>query len=404
MNTQKFYHNEFIVFSILFFVTFAFLLYAISNLSISYYEADIFYNKNNLISFIVNISCQIFGQNDYSLRIPFIFLHFINCILLYKLSKFILKRRFDRVLSVMLYMGLPGVLTSAIMINSASIIIFFTLLILYFEATNRKFMLFLAILLSFFADKSFYILYFCIFLYAFYYKKKELSILSLSFFILSIIFYEIGTQGKPKNFFLDTFGVFAATFSPIVFILFIYAIYRIWVKDSKNLLWFVVSGTFILSILFSLRQKLELDSVLPYCVIATPLILRTVLNSYRIRLPKFRKFHKFVILITTLFLVFSSLTIVFNNILYANIFKNSPHKHFIYKFDIAKELSNKLKKNGINAIKCSDEKLQLRLKFYGIENGEKLLITQDKNENFDKSIEIYKFGILVDKFFIYNIF
>lgn len=404
MKNQKIYHNEIFVISLLFVVSFGFLLFAISNLSISFYEADILYNEKSLTSLVANLSCKFFGYNDFALRIPFIFIHFANCILLYKISKFMLKRRFDRVLSLILYMCLPGVLTSAIVVNPAGIVIFITLLILYFESTNLQIPLFITLFISLFVDKSFSIFYICLFLYAAYYRKKELAIASILLFVSSVIFYEVGTSGKPRGYFLDTIGIYAAAFSPAVLFIFIYTIYRIWLKDRKNLLWFVVSGTFCLSLIFSLRQKLELGSLLPFCVISAPLMVRVFLNSYRIRLPEFRKPHKISAVIAILFLLISANLIIFNQIFYQVLFKDKPQKHFIFKYDIIKDLSLKLKKQGIYGVDCQNYETQLRLKFYGIEKNPNLMLFEDEVDFYDSKIEVRKFGNLVDEFYIKKAF
>ena len=404
MKNQKIYHNEIFVISLLFAVSFGFLLYAISNLSISFYEADILYNQKNLTSLVANLSCKFFGYNDFALRIPFIFIHFANCILLYKVSKFMLKRRFDRILALILYMCLPGVLTSAIVVNPAGIVIFITLLILYFESKNLQIPLFFTLLISLFVDKSFNIFYICLFMYAAYYHKKELAILAILLFIASAMLYEIDISGKPRGYFLDTLGIYAAAFSPAVLFIFIYTIYRIWLKDRKNLLWFVVTGTFCLSLIFSLRQKLELQSLLPFCVISAPLLLRVFLNSYRIRLPQFRKPHKISAVIAVIFLLISANLIIFNQIFYPILFKDKAQKHFIFKYDIIKDLSKELKKLGILGVDCDNYETQLRLKFYEIGKNSNFYLFEDEISEFDYRIEVRKFGNLADEFYIKKAF
>ena len=122
---KKLYQNEIFIISIMCLFQGIFLLYAISNLSISYYEAEIFYEKKSLVSLIANLSCEIFGRNDYALRVPFILIHFANAAMIYKISKFILKRRFDRVVATALFMALPASMSSAILLNPAGIIVFF---------------------------------------------------------------------------------------------------------------------------------------------------------------------------------------------------------------------------------------------------------------------------------------
>ena len=84
-------------------IDFCFLSYAISTISISYYEADAFYNSSKISAVLARLSVGIFGQNDYALRLPFVICHIFSVALLYKVSKQILKRKFDRVVSVIAF-------------------------------------------------------------------------------------------------------------------------------------------------------------------------------------------------------------------------------------------------------------------------------------------------------------
>lgn len=400
MKNEKFYHNEYIVLPILCAFEALFLIYSISNLSISFYEAEIFYESDSLVGVITRAFAKLFGQNDYAVRAPFIILHFINCILLYKVSKYLLKRRFDCVISVMLYMILPGTLASSILVNMAGIIIFFTLLLIFFEEKNLKIPFYITLFITAFIDKSFFILYFCFFIYAFFYKKTFMAIVSIGLFAFMISFYNLGFEGKPKDYFLDTLGIFAATFSPVVFLFFVYTIYRIWLKDSKNLLFFIATTTFCATLFLSIRQKTALEMILPYCIISTPLIIRAFFNSYRVRLPAFRKAHKFFAILALSVLFISSALIIFNQSLYMIFFSQKPQKHFIYKYDVAKDLAKSLQDININCVNSGDEELNLRLKFYGINKCEKVEISQKFIENFDKTIEISKYNVRIAKFYV----
>lgn len=400
MTSRKFYHNEVIVLAILCLANGIFLLYALSNLSISYYEARIFYDEKNLVSVIVNLSCQIFGQNDYALRVPFILIHFANVVLLYRISKTMLKRKFDRVICVMLYMCLPGVMASAILVSPAGIVIFFTLLMVYFNENGQKPAFYITLVVSILVDKSFAVLYLSMLFYAIFYRRKPLAILSIVLFVLTIIFYDFDVEGKPKGFFLDTIGVFAAVFSPFLFLFFIYTIYRIWVKERKTLLWFMAVSSFCLSALLSLRQRLELEVFLPYCVISAPLIIRMFFNSYRVRLPQFRKIHKFAATFAVGFLLLNSMVIIFNQALYPIFFKEKPQRHFVYKYDIAKELAANLEAKNILNINVPDDKLAIRLKFYGIGYGGQHTLYDYRPGIYMDEIKIKKYDINIAQFYI----
>ncbi|MBN7289167.1 MULTISPECIES: glycosyltransferase family 39 protein [Campylobacter] len=373
----------------------AFLLYCVSQLSISYYEASIFFEKNSAIGYIVRASCAIFGQNDFALRAPMVIFHVLSVILLYKISKFYLKLEFDRVVAVVLFILLPGTLASAIVVNNAGLCIMLTLLALYLFHTDRKILFYPLFCAIFFIDGDFLMLYLAFFIYAMYRKNAPLAWVSALLFLLSLYVFGFDTSGRPSGHFVDTFGVFAAVFSPFVFVFFVYTLYRIWIKEKKELLWFICISSFCFCMVVSIRQRIELEEFLPFCIIATPLMVRMFFSSYRVRLPQFRKKYKIFTGLVVVFLGINWLCLVFNPIFY--IFLNEPARHFAYKFHVAKELAGEIKAAGYQDINVENQRLGLRLKFYGVNVSSKsqnLLVSSDKNAKF----KIEKFGKEIAKF------
>ena len=378
-------------------IDFVFLLYAANSLSISYNEAEIFFQKHSLLGYILKLSAHFFGQNDLAVRGVMIFFHIASVVLMYKVSKFYIKLEFDRIVAVLLFVLLPGTLASALIINNAGICITLALLCIYLFHIKKKILFSLFFCLAFFIDGDFLIFYAGFFIFALYKRKPPLAWLSAILFLLTLYFFGFETNGRPSGHFIDTFGIFAAVFSPFVFIFFVYTIYRIWVKEKKDLLWFIAICSFCFCMIVSVRQRLELEQFLPFCVIATPLMVRVFFNSYRVRLPKFRKGHKICTGLVMLFLVFNWSAIIFNQIFY--IFLNDPTKHLTYKFDVAKELADKLKEAGVQDIATDDTRLALRLKFYGIKTksySKNLLSSADLDEKSKFSIE--KMGKVVANF------
>ena len=378
-------------------IDFVFLLYAANSLSISYNEAEIFFQKHSLLGYILKLSAHFFGQNDLAVRGVMIFFHIASVVLMYKVSKFYIKLEFDRIIAVLLFVLLPGTLASALIINNAGICITLALLCIYLFHIKKKILFSLFFCLAFFIDGDFLIFYAGFFIFALYKRKPPLAWLSAILFLLTLYFFGFETNGRPSGHFIDTFGIFAAVFSPFVFIFFVYTIYRIWVKEKKDLLWFIAICSFCFCMIVSVRQRLELEQFLPFCVIATPLMVRIFFNSYRVRLPKFRKGHKICTGLVMLFLVFNWSVIIFNQIFY--LFLNDPTKHLTYKFDVAKELADKLKEAGVRDIATEDTRLALRLKFYGIKTksySKNLLVSADLDEKSKFSIE--KMGKVVANF------
>ena len=373
----------------------AFLFYAVNSLSISYKEAEIFFEKTSLLGYILKASVHLFGQNDFALRAVMIAFHIISVILMYKVSKFYIKLEFDRLIAVLLFVLLPGTIASALIVNNAGICIALALFCIYLFHIRSKILFIAFFCLSFFIDGDFLIFYVGFFIFALYRRKPPLAWLSAILFLLTLYFFGFDTNGRPSGHFIDTFGIFAAVFSPFIFIFFVYTIYRIWVKEKKDLLWFIAICSFCFCMIASVRQRLELEQFLPFCVIATPLMVRLFFNSYRVRLPKFRKGYKICTISVMLFLTLNWAAIVFNQIFY--LFLEDPTKHFVYKFDVAKELANKLKAAGIEEVTTDNERLALRLKFYGINSGYKnLLVSADLDERSKFSIE--KMGKVVANF------
>lgn len=378
-------------------IDFVFLLYAANSLSISYNEAEIFFQKHSLLGYILKLSAHFFGQNDLAVRGVMIFFHIASVVLMYKVSKFYIKLEFDRIIAVLLFVLLPGTLASALIINNAGICITLALLCIYLFHIKKKILFSLFFCLAFFIDGDFLIFYAGFFIFALYKRKPPLAWLSAILFLLTLYFFGFETNGRPSGHFIDTFGIFAAVFSPFVFIFFVYTIYRIWVKEKKDLLWFIAICSFCFCMIVSVRQRLELEQFLPFCVIATPLMVRVFFNSYRVRLPKFRKGHKICTSLVMLFLICNWSAIIFNQVFY--IFLSDPAKHLTYKFDVAKELADKLKEAGVQDIATDDTRLALRLKFYGIKTksySKNLLSSADLDEKSKFSIE--KMGKVVANF------
>lgn len=369
------------------------LSYGISTLSISAYEAQIYFNEQSLTAFLARFGTRILGQNDFGLRAPFVLLHFISAVLLYFYALKITKTPKDALFSLILFLLLPGTVASALCVNESSIVICLSLLILcaYEYGFTKSF--YALLIIALFVDKSFGILFLSLFFFALYRKKTPLLLLTLALFAACVGLYEFDFTGKPKGYFLDTLGVFAAAFSPLVFVYYFYIIYRLAFKRQKPMLWFIMTTSFLFCLIFSMRQRLYLEEFLPFCVISTPLLVRSLMSSYRIRLPNLRLKYNIFIECAMIFLLACYGAIIFNTFLYA--FMSKPSSHFAYNYHIAKELALKLKERGIKRVK-TDKELQLRLKFYGIEEGKSLSLERvskrkwaDFTINLGKNDEFY---------------
>ncbi len=351
-------------------------VYDVSNISISYKEALIYFCDSSFLHYLVRFSTSLFGENDYALRLPFLLFHIGNIFLIYEVGKHFVKKNSDALFSAFIYTLLPGVDSGAVLVNSVTIVVFFTLVFILFYIKGFKYTSYLVLLVSIFIDNSFFILYISLIIYSFYNKDRALFILNLFLIIVYFFIYGFEIGGKPSGYFLDIFGAYALIFSPFLFLYFFYALYRILIKEKKDILWFISFTALVLSLLFSFRQRIHIEDYAAFVVIGTPLMIRVFFASYRIRLKEFRKVHKAAFIFVFSFLILNFLILHFNKFIF--LFLKNPSEHFAKKFYFAKELSESLKKIGIYQINCEDEQLCLRLKFYGIKEGGKFLISSKK--------------------------
>jgi hypothetical protein len=369
------------------------LLFLVDTYSISFKEANIYFSEEiNILSLITNFSTTIFGQNDYALRVPFILFYAGSAVLLYLLTDDYFKCERDRLISIAIFMLLPGVNSAALLINESIIVIFGTLLYLYLYKIREK-EHYILLVLFLFIDNSFAILFLALFFYSLRKKDEMLLVSSLLLFGLSMTLYGFDVHGAPKGYLLDTFAIYATIFSPVLFIYFFYSLYRIGIKWEKDLYWYISMTALGLSLVFSLRQKIAIDDFAPFVVIAVPLMVRLFIHSLRVRLGEFRSTHYLILRVSLGVLILSFLFLVFNKTLY--LFIEKPSTHIANEHYIAKELAIYLKNRNINNISIYDYKMALRLKFYGIGYDKNILLSNRQIKKDDTTIKImYKHKVI----------
>jgi len=325
-----------------------------------------------LINNILDIFFSIFGKNDFALRLPGIITGFTSVLLFYKLTEFYLKKEKDRFYAALIFMLIPGMIISSLIVNKSVYIIFLTLLFVYLYKTN-KFISYIFLAFPVVLDYSFISLYFALIFYSVYKRDNLLLILSLIFLAVNANYFNYDIGGKPKGHFLDLFGTYFLIFSPFVFIYFLFSMYKGLLDNKRDIIFFIAFFTFIISIILSFRQRIKIDDYAPYTLIYIVYMVKYYLNSYRVRLPQFRKTYKtlFVFLFVSLFLF--DLALFFNR--YTPARKLSGSYYFI------KPLIYELKKRNIKYIYSQDKRFLKILEFYGLKGGNEYKIEYKKREN-----------------------
>ena len=365
------------------------LFKADNSLSISYKEALNVFVNNSVLSIISKLSISIFGQNDIALRLPFIVFYASSVLLMYKLTENYFRYEKDRFIAICIFMILPGVISASLLVNSAIMVIFFTLLYLYMYQKNAKHS-YLLLVFFLFVDNSFAILYLALFFYSFKNQDKKLMYFSMIFFILSMYIYGFSTDGKPRGFLVDTFGIYATVFSPFLFLYFLYTIYRAGIKDDRTLTWYISTTALILSLVLSFRQRIYIEDFAPFVVISLPVMLRTFFHAYRVRLREFRTNYNILVFLIIFMLSMNVILTFINKPLY--LILPNPSKHFVYQYHFIKELADELSKRDIKSITTDNEELALRLKFYNIDKGDDYFLTLKKYDYPSERISIKYYG------------
>jgi hypothetical protein len=206
-------------------------------------------------------------------------------------------------------------------------------------------------------------------------KKEKEAFFIFILYCISILFYGFVAHGVPSGHLLDILGVYSAIFSPIIFLYIFYTLYRKFLLKQLDQIWFIASTAFIISIILSFRQRINLEYFAPYLMLVIPLSAQMFIQSYRIRLKKFRKTYKIIFILAFVFLFINAFVVFFHKELYL-ILKN-PKNNFAYNLDIAVALSEELKTMKIECLHVKKNKeMQLRLRFYGFPECHKNILEE----------------------------
>lgn len=336
---------------------------------VSPHEVKLLYADNTIVATLMQSGRALLGEAIFGsflgIRLYFLLIGFISIFLYYHMSGIYLAKVADRYLATAIYMMLPGIMTALVLANISILVI--SLVLLFVLAYDRGWiwLQMLVMIFLFLTHDASVIFFISILIYALIHKETVLTVLSGFFVILSLVTVrgvEIG--GRPSGYFADMFGLYAALFSPLLFIYFFYTMYRIFLREEKNILWYISFIALLASLVLSVRQRIIVTDFAPYVVISVVLMLDTFHKSLRIRLPQYRKWYHMGFVTVMLVLGMSSLTIVFHEVFFS--FMQNPKKHFASKLYEPYWLASQLKVQDINCYNTPDDRIASQLRFYGI--------------------------------------
>jgi len=333
--------------------------YGVSFLSFSMVEAKSIENFYLLQFLLKNLNIN----DDYFLRLIPLTLSFLSLLLFYDISKVYLKEKY-KYFATLIFIFIPGFIISSLIINKAIFLIFFTLLFI-FTFKRFRFVSYILLIGYIFIDYSFVALYFSLIFYAIYKKDTKLLFFVLALLAVNANYFDVKINGKPKGYLLDILGTYILIFSPFVFVYFLFTLYKGFLV-KKDILFFVGAFSFLLSILLSFRQRIKIDDFAPFVLPYVIYMIKIFLNSYKVRLPRFRKSYKI------LFVGLFSSMLIFDVSLFLNQY--TPAKNLSSTFYFTKNLVFFLKENKIQNVKCNNLYFCKSLYFYGLKPGNEYFI------------------------------
>lgn len=348
----------------------AFFFYAIAvfylaiTTPITAHEAKILYTSDDIIGILVRWGDSL-DIGVIGLRIFSLIFGFLSIALFYDLSKRHFKKEKNIYLSTVIFMFLPGILTATTMANVAIIVLPIVLLFVLLHDRGHELLLPPLMLALFFVHEASIIFFVAVFLYALMYKEKKLAIFSLAF-LLAFVYLSKGIKigGAPSGHFVEIFGLYATVFSPLLFIYFFYAMYRILLREKKSLIWYISFTALVFSLLLSIRQRIYIIDFAPYVMIAVVLMLKVFNNTIGVRLPEFQKKYKQGFLVVISFLALSVLLIVGHRLIYSVL--DDPRKHFAHRIYKPYFLAKELKSQGIECYDGAHGRERYQLRYYNI--------------------------------------
>ena len=361
------------LFCLALFIDIFLLCFMISEVSIYSREASNFFLNATLPDHIANCGVWLIQYffhnpmlNDYGLRLPFVCLHIINCILLYSTAMRILHKPKDALWCAILFMSIPGVSVQALIVSYMGILTFLCLFIVYIQVQYKR-IAYELFLIAIFLDSGSAILCLALFFYALLKRKTYTIIFSIVCFGINMYLFA-PIHGVPNSYFLDTLGLMALVFTPVFFVYYVAATYSYTFKKEPLLLHLIPFVGFLFILLLSTRQKIEIESFLPPLCVGIPFFMQKIFFDIRSRLPQFRSRYKFRIYGLALLLALGNIILFGNKLTY---YISDVRHNFAYSFYEAKEIAKELHKRNITYINIPYQDLALRLRFYGINSDSK---------------------------------
>lgn len=368
MNIKEtiFKNEKYTVFSIIF-------LYALITMYLAYNtplipgEARILYNSSfDIAHFIATVSHSLF-DGVFGLRVVFVTVSMLDIYLFYLMIKNRFKNSKDTLITLLLFVSLPGVIASSVLVSDSPFAILFTVLTIIFIKKGRLIFAALSMSALMFTNTASFILYLAVSLYAIHNRKNRLFIVSIILFVIAILTQHYPLSGKPQGHFLELLGIYSAVFSPLLFIYYFYSLYRSLLENRRDILWYIAFSALSVSLLLSIRQKIHITDFSPYLLIGIPIAVEVYFRSLRVRMRRFQTAYRVPMYVVIFTLLLSSSVLILNGPIYY-LFKDRVSVFITPVYRVYEKSSDMIKK-GHTCYRHKDfpSKYIDVIRFYGLQ-------------------------------------
>lgn len=214
-------------------------------------------------------------------------LSWTSALLLSQILPHYLRTPREQFYTLLLYLLLPGTILSTLLLTRAALLLLETTLLLYLFHRNQTLSLLLFPVVTL-LDPANISLGIGAAIYGLWHRDWRWVGVGIGGVaeVFLLLGYRIG--GVPKGHFLHFLLVYSSIYSPLLFLYFLYALYKENLPKYRSLIGGIASGAFLLSLLLSFRQKIKIEEFAPFTLPFLIPIARHFLNSYRVRLRPFR--------------------------------------------------------------------------------------------------------------------
>ncbi|WP_457602284.1 hypothetical protein [Nitratifractor sp.] len=252
----------------------------------------------------------------------------INAYLYWRIVRSYFARRDDARFAFVIYLLLPGVIASGVLLNEATYaltaVLFF---LLAYRRDNLLLLQILALLMLLPSPTATFSFYGMLALYGYRKEKRRIMWLGFLFLLLCVGVGNYDFRGRPQGHFLELMGVYAALFSPLFFVYYFYSLYRVSLEGPRDIYWTVASGALVISILLSVRQQVLIVDFSPYLLAGAMIPVAVYLRSLRVRIRRFQRAYRLAGGVVIFSMLLSALLLFLHRPLYEVLGK--PRHFFI---------------------------------------------------------------------------